>query len=184
MSIDRRRFLRSITGATGATAAAALVPGKIVPFENPTARTDLPEVIVALEKEVAAHPGQFIWSLHNELRHQYINVDEATSRKHADIILKHSFMDGYILSTLNDWHIDHGNPHDGIVTLTANAYRYDYLVHLHTACLVRAGMEYREYLMTAEANDLFRRVTNNGLLRRVVTTLEPYHRMAEQMILA
>ncbi|GAB4531043.1 MAG: hypothetical protein OHK0046_51870 [Anaerolineae bacterium] len=165
---------------------AAFVPAQIAVLEDmtPTASTypgNVPPIIQALEQYILDNPDQFSWDVHNELRHLYLAIDEKMSRKHADIILSQSFMDGYVLSTLNDWHIEHGNPHDGIETLLKNADEYAYYAHLHAACLLRAGLEYRNYAMQTEASALFHRVVT-GLVPRSAPVLLRYHEYAQHLI--
>lgn len=185
--LNRRDFLRNIAGASAAAVTAPIAVLAAVPDANsaePTnAQTELPEVIVELEKYLAAHPDTFSWDVHNELRHHYLPISEEKSRKHADIILKHSFMDDYILNTLSDWYFVNENPHDGIMTLMRTAYRYNHQVHLHAASLVRAGREYHTYTMYPEANRLFHQVLGHGrAAQMVIATLRPYCTLAARLL--
>ncbi len=185
--LDRREFLRRVAGASLAVAATPIVALASEPAQaaHATPTPELPEVIVELENYLAQHPAQFSWHIHNELRHHYLAVDEDRSRKHADIILKHSVMDDYILNTLSDWHFTKDNPRDGVSTLLDTAFHYSHYVHLHAACLDRAGMEFQRYNMTVEANRTFQRVLSAGRVPRlVIPTLQPYHDLATRLITA
>lgn len=183
--LDRREFLRRVAGASLAIAATPVVVLASEPTQDAhaTPTLELPEVIVELENYLARHTGRFAWDVHNELRHQYLAVDEDKSRKHADIILKHSVMDDYILNTLSDWHFTRNNPRDGVSVLSNTAHHYSHYVHLHAASLIRIGMEYRRFNMSDDANSTFSHVLSSGFVtRRVVPTLQPYHDLATQYL--
>jgi hypothetical protein len=189
--VNRRDFLLNIAGASAAVVTAPAAVLAVVPKpssaepNNDTliTRPELPEVIVELEKYLANHPDTFSWDVHNELRHHYLAFDEAKSRHHADIILKHSFMDDYILNTLSHWHIYYGNPHDGIMSLRWMSHQFNHRVHLHAACLVRAGQEYHTYTMYPEANTLLNQVLGHGrAAQMMMATLRPYYALAQRLL--
>jgi hypothetical protein len=58
-----------------------------------------------LEAQLAKKKGQFDWTLHNELRHYYGAVDRDREFYHINVILTHSFMDGYMMNILSGWQI-------------------------------------------------------------------------------
>jgi hypothetical protein len=101
----------------------------------------LPEEIRVLEQQLRANPGTFSWYVHNELRHLYLAISEKTSRMHADIILRHSVMDEYILNTLSDWHLTDSprDPYGAITVLLDNAELYHFYSHFRAACQLQAG---------------------------------------------
>jgi len=120
----------------------------------------IPDHILALETQLQAQAGHFSWYLHNELRHHYLAVSERQSRLHADIILAHSIMDGYILNTLSDWHFTDNEPALGIAALVSNAELYPNFVHVKAASLIKVGDVYREYGRFSQATQLYEYVSN------------------------
>ena len=161
--INRRQFITSLASFSAVIAVpTSLAASAEIPQEIHALR--LPEDIAALELCLANHPGQFSWMVHNKLRHRYLSFNEWMSRQHADIILRNSPMDPYILNTLSDWHLtnNHGqlNPERAVNLLLSQVERYPNFVHMRAACLIKAADTCRELELNVEATQLYTAVLN------------------------
>ncbi len=179
--INRRKFIGAFATVPVLLTAPSLALG---PAKNSGEISALPLTpeILALEAQLRAYPN-FDWGTHNELRHHYLPISERVSRMHADTILAHSIMDGYILNTLSDWHLtnEHGAPDYGTAAavLLNNVERYGDFVHLSAACLIKAGDVLRQLSGSNAANMLYDRVLSIGQISLAsVPTLNPYHFIA------
>ena len=135
---------------------AALVAQNSAEIEIPPKSVE--EKIAELEARIQAMHGDFSWYLHNELRHHYLEIDARESRRHADIILRHSMMDHYILNTLSDWHFRNGNPEQGIARLAQVIDLYEQYPSLQAACLVHMGDKRLDQRRVASAIKAYERV--------------------------
>lgn len=98
--------------------------------------TSITEMIGQFEQLWARFPDKFVWDLHNSLRHLY--RDERLSMQQADIILRHSLMDSYILDILAAWKAA-DDPQLAAIVLGERAEKYADLKFLVAGCLVKAG---------------------------------------------
>ncbi len=179
--MNRRQFVTSLAGLPVVLA----IPSFNLPAVSPTLQNtglQVTDIIRALEDYVAARPGQFSWSVHNELRHHYLPISEDMSRRHADILLAHSVMDSYILHTLSDWHLtdNHSprNPHHAISVLLNNANQYGHYVHLNAACRIKAAEVLHQENFLDDANQLYQSISSFGL----ISTLQPYQYIAQSRL--
>ena len=93
--------------------------------------------IAELEKKAASlKPGNFDFSLHNELRHLYGRYDERKAMAQCEIIFQHSRLDDYIIQCLGGKEADESK---SIVAMIERASKYEDLPHLSAACLIRAA---------------------------------------------
>lgn len=118
---------------------------------------DLRNKIVELRKLQLAHPAEFSWKLHNELRHLYNDLDDAEAARQSDILLHHSPMDGYILSILSDWNLDK-DPHTAIAALLRHARSAPGCTYLKAACWVKVAELYRGLADEAASNFYYHKV--------------------------
>lgn len=116
--------------------------------------------IEQLEKYLLDHPGYYNWDMHNELRHLYSVSNPKKSMEHADIILKNSLMDGYILSILSGWQLDK-NTDLAIQNFLAKTQIYSDLPFLKAACLISIGDLYAKTNRSTQAEDYYTQVAND-----------------------
>lgn len=135
------------------------------------------EIIAELEAKLEIMHGEFSWHLHNELRHQYLEVDVRKSRYHVDVILKHTTMDTYTLNTVSDWHFTQGKVEQGIARLKHIIDLYDQYPHLQAACLVYLGDVYLDQRRIASATKAYKRVLGID-----VPTVEPYRELVKKRL--
>ena len=98
----------------------------------------VPQKIAALEDELRANPGKFSFSVHNELRHLYLNRDERKMFYHCDEIFRNAPMHGYILSILADWQLDK-DKRAAVSALESNRKKYPDFGFVSAACLIKQG---------------------------------------------
>ena len=153
--MDRRNFFFSLASFSALLSSAPSVTrAEAGDGAEPPGVTD---EIRALEEHVRRHPEPFPWAEHNELRHLYGSFSERESMRHADIILAHSLMDGYVLNVLGEWQLE-DDPGAALVNLLTRAERHPSCVHLRAACLMKAGDVCREHGQAADAEELYRSV--------------------------
>ena len=187
MPMSRRKFnFLLVASPLALTASPSILANASTTPQFQTALSipalNLPPKVLALEAEVHAMNGKFSWYHHNELRHEYMGIDERTSRVHADVILAHSVMDHYIMNTQGDWHIHDGNPLAGIETLINRAKQNADLVHLRAACLILAGDTYQQVGQSATATYLYQSVVNHSRLFGLPKSFEPYRALAQSRL--
>lgn len=114
-------------------------------------RPELERQISELERQISDQPpGSFDWRLHNELRHLYSMTDMRKSMLQCDIILRNSFMDGYILQVLRGHATD---PKEIILQLSATGRKYPDFADLSAACWIHAA----QYSSGADRDQFLRR---------------------------
>jgi hypothetical protein len=176
--ISRRQFVTTVAGASALMVLPATALASAV---EPAAETALAvsDEIRGLELYVHATPGKFSYWVHNELRHAWLAFDEARSREHADVILRHVPMDQYILQTLSDWHFTNNEgPRDAqraVSVLQDTAQRYSHLVHLRAACICRSGQAWATELQQPE---LARQAYAEVIALGDAVSLQTYRRIA------
>ncbi|MGH8651206.1 MAG: hypothetical protein ACREUI_00340 [Burkholderiales bacterium] len=115
--------------------AAAAIFGYVItmsPFEDR---------ITQLERALQERTGVFDWNAHNELRHLHITNNPPHLRKsmeHSNVILQHSYMDGYILNILSEWQIDK-NTSAARANLRRSARHFPDLRFIAAACFLKIG---------------------------------------------
>ena len=135
--------------------------------------------ITEYETHIAAHPGQFDWAVHNELRHLYLSVDEHRAMLHADTILAHSLMDSYVLNTLSDWYIEK-DPRMAVVALLGRAERHQSLRHLVAASLIKAGTLVNTHVGSSKGDQFFHSVLTIGhQIASPAPSWKQYERLAQ-----
>ena len=162
--LTRRKFVATLA----AIPAALMLPFRNTVIEAKSAAEPalkLTDTILKLEQFLETYPNVFSYGIHNDLRHHYLPVSEKISRMHADIILAHRPMDGYMLDTLSDWHLtNYEGPRDpmkAITVLVDTATNYTSFLHLKSACLIKAAQSYTELNMPEEASKLYQEVTDS-----------------------
>jgi tetratricopeptide (TPR) repeat protein len=94
--------------------------------------------IARLENFLEKNPDHFNWKVHNELRHLYGGSNKRKAMEHANIILEHSIMDGYMMNILSGWQLDKG-PQKAILNLNIKAKEYSDLEFIRAATLIETG---------------------------------------------
>ncbi|MCI0709520.1 MAG: hypothetical protein L0154_05090 [Chloroflexi bacterium] len=169
--ISRRQFLASL--ATVSTAIG--LPQVQTAFADEQV-LEITETIRTLENRMREFPA-FDYGTHNDLRHYYLPISVKRSRLHCDIIFQNWFMDNYVLQTLSDWCLEHGDRAGAIALLLENAETYGYLPHLRAACTLKAGDLFRSGRHITQAKNLYQNVVETTE-RISLDTIRPYHRAA------
>lgn len=117
--------------------------------------------IKRLENYLKKNPDTFDWKAHNELRHLYSEINPRKSMEHADIILKYSVMDGYILSILSGWELDK-NPDKAIINLLSKVESYPDLLFIKAACWDMVGNIFSKQNRREEAKSYYQKVIDTS----------------------
>jgi hypothetical protein len=156
----------------------ALTALSLSPVAGASDKDEFRAKIHELETQLSKKGGTFDWALHNELRHFYGAVERDKEYYHINVILKHSFMDGYMLDVISGFEAGKDKVKAAAIFRELAVAKKQFPL-VAAACWARAGeLEFSVPNANAErALPCFQNVLNvkgDGVA--------PYHRLANEVL--